>query len=152
MTAMAISDTLRTDLVTAMKAGDTVAKNTIRAVMTAVKTAEAAEAAQELSEADVLKLIAIQVKQRTEAAEIFQDAGEQERADAEIAERVVLQRYLPEPLSDAELATLVADVITQGGYTNKKDMGAAIKDVMARAGGRVDGRRVSAAVGPALSG
>jgi len=64
----------------------------------------------------------------------------------------VLQTYLPEPLSDDELAALVADVIAEGGYTTKKDMGAAIKDVMARAEGRVDGRSASAVIGPALSG
>ncbi len=150
---MPLTDTLQTDLVTAIKAGDAVAKSTIRSVITAVKTAEADEGGGDpLSDDAVLKLIAIQVKQRTEAAEIFEGAGEQERADKEIAERVVLQRYLPEPLSDTELETLVADVISEGGYSSKKDMGAAIKDVMARADGRVDGRRVSAVVGPALAG
>jgi len=153
---MPLTDTLQTDLVTAIKAGDAVAKSTIRSVITAVKTAEADEGGGgPLSDDAVLKLIAIQVKQRTEAAEIFEGAGEQERADKEIAERVVLQGYLPdlpEPLSEEELEALVADVIAQGGYSSKKDMGAAIKDVMARADGRVDGRRVSAVVGPALAG
>ena len=95
-------------------------------------------------------MIAVEVKQRTEAAEIFADAGEDERAAKEIAEREVLQRYLPEPLSDADLATLVADVISAGGYSTKKDRGAAIKDVIARADGRVDGRTASATVGQAL--
>jgi len=153
MIPMALTDTLQQDLVTAMKAGDDVAKTTIRAVITAVKTAQAVEGADdELSDEAVQKLIAVEVKQRTEAAEIFEQAGEKERADKEVAERAVLQRYLPEPLSDDELAALVADVIAQGGYTTKKDMGAAIKDVMARAEGRVDGRSASAVIGPALSG
>lgn len=145
-------ETLRADLTAAMKAGDEVRKTTLRAVLTAVRTAESAEGASgDLEDAEIQKLIATEVKQRTEAAEIFSEAGEQGRAAAELAEREVLQSYLPEPLSSAELDSLVAEVIRSGGYSTKKDMGAAIKDVMARAEGRADGRTVSAAVGKALS-
>ncbi len=135
-----------------MKAGDDVKKTTLRAVLTAIRTAEAAEGADgELDDAAVQKLIATEVKQRTEAAEIYIEAGEAERAANELAEREVLQSYLPEPLSEAELGELVASVIADGGYTTKKDMGAAIKEVMARAEGRADGKTVSAAVGQALA-
>ena len=99
----------------------------------------------------MLSIITTQVKQRNEAAEIFQGAGETARYEAEVAERDVLQTYLPEPLSAEELDELVKAVISEGGYSTKKDMGAAIKEVMARADGRADGRTVSAAVGQALS-
>ena len=74
-----------------------------------------------------------------------------DRANTEVAERDVLQGYLPEPLSSDELDSLVSEVIAAGGYETKKDMGAAIKEVMARADGRADGKTVSAAVGAALS-
>ena len=149
---MRLADTIQADLVTAMKAGDDVRKTTLRAVLTAIKTAQAAEgAAEALSDEAVEKLIATEVKQRTEAAEIFAEAGEADREANELAERTVLQSYLPEPLTADELDALVASVIAEGGYTTKKDMGNAIKEVMARAGGRADGRTVSASVGQALS-
>ena len=149
---MSLRDTLQSDLVAAMKAGDDTKKTTLRAVMTAVKTAEAADRSQgELDDAAIMKLIATEVKQRTEAADIFTEAGETERANTEVAERDVLQGYLPEPLSSDELDSLVSEVIAAGGYETKKDMGAAIKEVMARADGRADGKTVSAAVGAALS-
>lgn len=152
MIPMTLRDTLQTDLVAAMKAGDDVKKTTLRAVITAVKTGETAEGVDgELDDSAIMKLIATEIKQRNEAAEIFEDAGEAERAAKEIAERDVLQAYLPEPLSAEELDALVSSVIADGGYTTKKDMGSAIKDVMARADGRVDGKTVSQAVGRSLA-
>lgn len=152
MSPMGLVDTIQEDLVKAMKAGDDVAKTTLRAVKTAIKTAEAADGAgDELSDDAVMKLIATEIKQRTEAAEIFAEAGEAEREAVEVAERAVLLTYLPEPLSADELDAIVAEVIAEGGYTTKKDMGSAIKDVMAKAGQRADGKTVSSAVGKALS-
>lgn len=148
---MSLRDTLQSDLVAAMKAGDDVKKTTLRAVVTAVKTAEtAADVDGELDDDAIMKLISTEVKQRTEAADIYSEAGEQDRAQNEIAEREVLQEYLPEPLSAEELETLVESVLEEGGYSTKKDMGAAIRDVMARAGGRADGKAVSGVVGRRL--
>jgi len=152
MIPMTLRETIQTDLVAAMKAGNDIEKITLRAVLTAIKTAEAGEGVDgELDDSAVMKLIATEIKQRNEAAEIFADANEEERAAKERAERAVLQAYLPEPLSTDELETLVAAVIAEGGYTTKKDMGAAIKEVMAQADGRVDGKTASGAVGKALS-
>jgi uncharacterized protein YqeY len=152
MIPMTLRATLQNDLVLAMKAGDDIKKTTLRAVITAVKTGETAEGVTgELDDAAIMKLIATEIKQRNEAAEIFTEANEAERAAKEIAERDVLQGYLPEPLSADELDALVTAVIDAGGYTTKKDMGAAIKEVMTRAEGRVDGKTVSGAVGKALS-
>ena len=147
-----LAETLQSDLTDAIKAGDDVRKTTLRAALTAIRTAEAAEGAGgALDDAAVKKLLATEVKQRTEAAEIFADAGEADRAAAELSEREILQAYLPEPLDAEALDALVDDVISEGGYSTKKDMGAAIKAVMARAEGRADGRTVAAAVGAALA-
>ncbi len=149
---MGLKDTLQEDLVAAMKAGDDVKKTTLRAVITAIKTASTAEGAdEEISDDAVMKIIANQVKQRTEAAEIFAEAGESEREGIEVAEREVLQAYLPEQMSADELDAVVAQVIADGGYTTKKDMGTAIKEVMAKVGGQADGKAISGAVGKALS-
>ena len=151
MIPMSLRETLQTDLVAAMKAGDDTKKMTLRAVMTAIKTAESAGGAAELDDAAIEKLIATEVKQRTEAADIYTEAGEADRAAVEVAEREVLQSYLPEPLSADELESLVTSVIADGGFDSKKDMGTAIKQVMAKAGGRADGKSVSALVGRMLS-
>ena len=151
MIPMSLRETLQQDLVTAMKAGDDVKKTTLRAVMTAIKTAETSGNADDLDDAAIQKLIATEVKQRTEAFEIYEEAGEADRAGVEAAEREVLQAYLPEQLSSDELEALVTAVITEGGYESKKDMGTAIKEVMARAEGRADGKAISAIVGRSLS-
>ena len=151
MIPMSLRETLQTDLVAAMKAGDDTKKMTLRAVMTAIKTAESAGGAAELDDAAIEKLIATEVKQRTEAADIYTEAGEADRAAVEVAEREVLRSYLPEPLSADELESLVTSVIADGGFDSKKDMGTAIKQVMAKAGGRADGKSVSALVGRMLS-
>ncbi len=152
MGRMRLADTIQTDLVAAMKAGDDVKKTTLRAVLTAIKTAETADGAGDaLTDEQVLAIIASEVKQRNEAAEIFVGAGQTARYQNEIDEREVLQAYLPEPLSPEELKSIVDAVIADGGYSTKKDMGSAIKEVMAKAAGRADGRTVSAAVGEALS-
>ncbi len=149
---MGLADTIQSDLVAAMKAGDDVKKTTLRAVLTSIKTAQAADGTTDaLTDDQITAIIASEVKQRTEAAEIFQGAGETDRYQNEVDERAVLQTYLPEPLSAEELDEIVAAVIAEGGYSTKKDMGTAIKEVMSRAGGRADGRTVSAAVGQALS-
>lgn len=150
MIPMSLADTLQTDLVTAMKAGDEVRKTTLRAILTSIKTAATAEGGAAPDDAAIEALIKTQVKQRIEAAEIYDNAGEAERAANERAELAVLESYLPEQMSDHDLRSLVETVIADGGYSTKKDMGAAIKDVMARAGGQADGKRVSAMVGPLL--
>ena len=149
---MSLIDTIKSDLVSAMKAGDDTRKTTLRAIITAAKTAETAEGADgPLADAAVEKLIATEVKQRTEAAEIYEEAGDADRAGVEIAERAILQEYLPEPLSDSDLEAMVSEVITAGGYSTTKDMGAAIKDVMAQAQGRAEGKRISQLVSGFLS-
>ncbi len=147
---MSLAETLQTDLVAAMKAGDDVKKTTLRAVITSIKTAQTAEGGTDLDDAAIEGLIRSQAKQRVEAAEIYDEAGEMDRAANERAELEVLESYLPKQLSDDDLQALVESVIADGGYSTKKDMGSAIKDVMARAQGQADGKRVSSMVGPLL--
>ena len=109
---MALADTIQTDLVAAMKAGDDVKKTTLRAVLTSIKMAQTADGADDaISDEQVLAIIASEVKQRNEAAEIYVGAGETDRYQTEIDERDVLQTYLPEPLSPEELDELVLSLI-----------------------------------------
>lgn len=149
---MGLAETIQADLVVAMKAGDDTKKTVLRAVLTEIKTAQTAEGADDtVSDEKVMSIIASEVKKRNEAAEIFAGAGEASRYQVEVDERDVLQTYLPEPLTEDELGELVSAVISEGGYSEKKDMGTVIKAVMARSAGRAEGRAVSAAVGKALS-
>jgi uncharacterized protein YqeY len=139
-----LKEQLHADLNAAMKARDEVTVATLRMALTAVTTEEVAgKEARELSDDDVVKVLGREAKKRREAAEAFDAAGRAELAARERAEGVVLDRYLPTQLSDAELADLVAAAVAEVGASSPRDMGAVMKLVVPRVAGRADGRRVS---------
>jgi uncharacterized protein YqeY len=143
---------LQADLNTAMKARDEVTTATLRMALTAVTTEEVAgKTARQLGDDEVLKVLAREAKKRREAAEAFDGAGRAELAERERAEGEVLDRYLPRPLDDAELAELVAAAVSETGATGMKDMGAVMKLVQPRVAGRADGKRISDEVRRRLS-
>ena len=144
---MALADQLQIDLTTAMKARDELTTTVLRSVIAAVKEARVAGAeARELSDADVLAVVAREAKKRDEAATAFADAGRAEQAERERAEGVVLAGYLPAGLDPDELVELVERVLAGGGFSSRKDMGAAMKAVQAEVDGRADGKAVAALV------
>jgi uncharacterized protein len=148
-----LKDRLRTDLTAAMKARDEVRTRTLRMALTSVSNEEVSgKAAHELSDDDVLRLLAREAKRRREAAEAFEAAGRTEQAAAERAEDQVLAEYLPAQLSDAELASIVADVISETGASGMGAMGQVMKAVTPRVAGRAEGGRVAAEVRRALAG
>jgi uncharacterized protein YqeY len=139
-----LKDRLQHDLTTAMKSRDELTTATLRMALTAISTEEvASKAARALSDDDVLKVLAREAKKRREAAEAFAGAGRAELADRERAENGVLERYLPAQLSDAELAHLINAAIDESGATGPAQLGAVMRLVQPRVGGRADGRRVS---------
>jgi len=151
MAAMLI-DTVRADMKEAMKAREAVRLRTVRSILSAVKEAEVAgKEARTLSDAEVEKVIAAQAKRRVEAAEAFDEAGRTEQAEAERAELAVLESYLPEGLTDHEVVALVESELAAGGFTEKAQMGQAMKAVNARIAGRADGRMVADLVKDRLS-
>lgn len=144
---------LQSDLTEAMKAREQLRVATLRMAIAAVKEAAVAgSVARELGDDEVEAVLRTQVKRRDEAAEAFRAGGRDESADRELAERDVLAAYLPAELGDDELAAVVGDVLTRGGFTEASQMGVAMREVMAVVAGRADGKRVSAAVKAALSG
>ena len=148
-----LKDRLRTDLTAAMKARDEVRTRTLRMALTSVSNEEVSgKAAHELSDDDVLRLLAREAKRRREAAEAFEAAGRTEQAAAERAEDQILAEYLPAQLSDAELASIVADVISETGASGMGAMGQVMKAVTPRVAGRAEGGRVAAEVRRALAG
>ena len=149
---------LRTDLTTAIKAKDEPVMATLRMALAAITTEEVAgRIARELSDDEVLRVLAREAKKRREAAEAFTAAGRTELAEREQLEGEVLARYLPTQLGDAELTSIareaVADVEAKlGERPSQRQMGQVMKLATAKVAGRADGARVAKAVRDLLQG
>ena len=142
-----LKSTLRADLNTSMRARDQVRTATLRMALTAVTNEEVSgKSARELSDDEVLKVLAKEAKKRREAAEAYVEAGRPELAAKEEAELVILEDYLPAQLSDDELRALVAQAISETGATGMPQMGLVMKAATALVAGRADGGRVAAIV------
>jgi hypothetical protein len=145
----ALKDRLRVDLTAAMKARDEVRSSTLRMALTAVTNAEVAgKAARELSDDEVVGVLATEAKKRREAAAAFEAGGRSEMAAKERAEAEVIADYLPEPLSEAEIADLVTSAIEQLGARSEgmRAMGKVMGVVSPQVKGRADGAVVAAEV------
>jgi uncharacterized protein len=148
-----LKEKLQADLSAAMKARDDVRTRTLRMTLTAVTNEEVAgKQARELSDEEIVKVLQREAKKRREAAEAFAGAGRADQAEAERAEGVVLEEYLPALLSDDELTALVADAIAETGAEGPRAMGQVMKAVTPKVAGRADGRRVSGEVKRQLAG
>ncbi|MDQ1748118.1 MAG: uncharacterized protein QOD07_2381 [Frankiaceae bacterium] len=144
---MPVKEQLRTDLTAAMKARDELIASTLRMVLTAVTNEEVAgKQARELSDDEVLKVLAREGKKRRESIEAYTSAGRDELAERERAEAAVIDRYLPAQLDDAELAALVSAAIAESGAADPKAMGQVMKVLTPKLAGRADGGRVAAEV------
>lgn len=142
-----LKDRLNEDLHTAMKARDELITSTLRMALSAVRTAEVAgDEARELSDDEVLAVLNKEAKKRREAAAAFAGAGRADQAAKETAEGEVLDRYLPKQLTDAEIAEIVEQALTAGGFSGKAQMGPAMKAAQAAVAGRAEGGRVAAEV------
>lgn len=149
---MTLSERLRADLTKAIKQRDEVATAALRMALAAVKREEVAGAeARTLGDDEIERVLAKEMKSREEAAEGFRSGGREERALRELAEREVLARYLPEPLSPAELEAVVDEVLAAEGLSGMGSMGPAMKAVTARVGGRASGKAVAEVVRARLS-
>lgn len=148
--------TLKDDLTTAIKQRDELRSATLRMTLAAVSKEEVSgKSARELSDDEVRKVIAHEAKKRREAAEAFARGGRDAQAERERAEGEVLAAYLPQQLSDEELASLVAEAVAEakaGGAEGPRAMGAVMKIVSPKVAGRAEGGRVAAAVKQALAG
>lgn len=150
MSELTIRERLEHDLKTAMREGDPDTRDAVRYILAAVKNAEI-DARGTGAPADPEAALRRLGKQLQDAVEQYQAAGRTDLAEREGAQLVVLKRYLPAELSDAELDALVRDAITESGATGPKEMGRVMPMAIERAAGRADGRRISAAVRAALA-
>jgi uncharacterized protein YqeY len=145
----ALKDRLRADLTASIKARDEIRSSTLRMILTAITNAEVAgKAHRELTDEDILGVLATESKKRREAATAFDDGGRVAMADKERAEAAVIADYLPEPLSDDEVAAIVAAAVEQSGAAGEgmKAMGRVMGLVQPQVKGRADGAAVAAEV------
>jgi len=142
---MSLKAQITEDMKATMKSGDKDRLKVIRLIMAAMKQVEV-DNRIELDDAGVLGVLDKMVKQRRDSVEQFVKGGREDLAAIERYEIEVLETYLPEQLSDAELAALVDEVIKATGATGMSDMGKVMGQIKARAAGRADMGAVSASV------
>jgi uncharacterized protein YqeY len=140
-----IADRIKSDVATAMKAGEKERVGALRLVLSELQKAEKEGGVDELA------VLRRERKRRREAAEAYREAAREDLAESEDFEAQVIEAYLPAELSDAELDELVAKAVAETGASSPRDMGQVIKHVMAASGGRADGRTVSTKVKDVLN-
>jgi uncharacterized protein YqeY len=147
-------DKITEDLKTAMKAGDRAKVDALRLINAALKDKdiEARGAGKTLTEDDVLALLQKMIKSRQESLEIYEKAGRADLAEKEKSEIAVISAYLPQQLSEAEVAEAVKAAIAEAGAASIKDMGKVVAALKAKYTGRMDFAKASAVVKAALSG
>ena len=134
---MSLKATILNDIKIAMKAKDKETLGTVRMLTAAIKQVEVDER-RELSDADVLGIVSKMIKQRKDAADQFEQANRQDLQDKELAEIVILEAYLPEQLSNEEVAAIVKEVIDSIGATGMQDMGKVMGLVKDKVAGQAD--------------
>lgn len=139
------------DLKTAMKAGDTTTRDTIRYTMASLKNARI-DKGSALTAQEELAVLQRDAKRRHESIDQFRAAGRIDLVDKEEAELAVLQRYLPAELSDAEVNQLVQNALAETGASSPKDLGKLMPVLIRMADGRADGKRLNEAARAVLSG
>lgn len=143
---MSLKEQIITDMTAAMKAKDAARTSTLRMLKAAIDNRQI-EKGGELDDEELTKLLRSQVKQRRDSVEQYEKGGRQDLVDKEAAEIALIEAYLPQAASQEEIDQAVAEAIAETGATSMKDMGAVMKAVMARLGGKnADGRAVSETV------
>ncbi|MDE0593884.1 MAG: GatB/YqeY domain-containing protein [Roseibacillus sp.] len=149
----ALANQLNEDLKDAMRAKDTLALSTLRAVKSALKNAAIGQGGADtvLDETQTVSIIRKQIKQRQDSVEQFSKGGRSELAEKESAEIAILERYLPAALTPEEVSAMVQAAIAETGASSRAEMGKVMKIVQEQSAGRVDGKTLSQAVMQALS-
>ena len=141
---LAIAEQIKSDVATAMKAGDRDRVGALRLVLSELQKAE------KDGDSDEQAVLRRERKRRRESEAAYRDAGREDLAATEAYEAGIIEGYLPAELSDEELDALVKQAVADTGAEGPRDMGKVIKQVMAAAGGRADGKKVSSKAREAL--
>ena len=148
---MGVREQLREDLKAAMRARDETRRGTIRMLEAAIKNAEIEKRGRELEEAEVLAILQRQVKQRRESIEQFERGGREDLAEIERAEIAVIEPYLPQQLSEAEIEAEARRAIERTGASGPGDRGKVMGPLMGELRGKADGAAVNAVVSRLLA-
>jgi uncharacterized protein YqeY len=141
---MGLSQDIMVALKTAMKSKDKVALTALRAVKSAILLAQTESGAkEELTEEQELKILQKQVKQRKDSAAVYLEQGREDLAEPELAEAEVISQFLPEAISEDDVANVVDTIIAKVGAQGMKDMGKVMGLVSAELAGKADGKTIS---------
>jgi len=139
------------DMKSAMRAGEKDRLGTIRLIQSAIKQIEV-DTRKELGDTEILSILDKMVKQRRESITAFEQAGRDDLADIEKRELTLIQNYLPEQLSEDEIAQMIAETIEATGAESLKDMGKVIGQLKPKVQGRADMSAISMAIKAKLAG
>ncbi len=139
---MSLVEQIEKDVISAMKAKDTVRLSTLRMLKSSIGNYLIQVKKDKADDVEVLKLIDKQAKQRRESLESFKKAGRTDLADKENAELAILEAYLPKQLTDDELKAAILNAIEMSGATTMADIGKLMKVLMPQVQGRADGKRI----------
>ncbi|CAN5615976.1 GatB/YqeY domain-containing protein [soil metagenome] len=142
---MIIKEQINADLKTAMLAGKKDLATTIRGLKSAILYVEVAEGKREqgLSDAEITAVLQKEAKKRQESANLYVQGGNTERQQAELAEKAVIEKYLPARMHEEEIAEIVNSVIAETGASSMQDMGRVISVVKQKTGAAADGGTIA---------
>ncbi|MEJ2348045.1 MAG: GatB/YqeY domain-containing protein [Patescibacteria group bacterium] len=145
-----IKDSIKKQIIEAMKAKDEIKLSTLKLLSSALHNAEI-EKQRDLTEEEEIEIVKREAKKRKDAIEAYEKAKATDRAEKEKKELAILQEYLPEEMPDSELEKIVDEVISETKASSMQDMGRVIGAVMGKAKGKADGKKVSEMVRSKLS-
>jgi uncharacterized protein len=148
---MNLEATIQKDLITAMKAKDEITLRGVRAIKAALMLAKTDGSGIAMNEEGEIKLLQKLVKQRKESLTIFEQNGRESLAQTEREEIAIIERYLPQQMSEAELENIIKNIITEMGATGMKDMGKVMGATNKKVAGQAEGAVISAIVKKLLS-
>ncbi len=148
---MNLTDTINTDIKTAMKAKDKDALRALRAIKSAILLANTDGTGEELTEERGMKILQKMLKERKDSLSTYTKAGREDLAEVEQSEITVIERYMPEPMGEDEIRTVVQGVIADTGAASMKDMGKVMGMATKKLAGQADGKVVSGIVRELLS-
>jgi uncharacterized protein YqeY len=149
---MSLQDKVMDAMKTAMKAKDTQSLEALRAIKSALLLAQTETGAKtDLSEEEEIKLLQKQVKQRKDSAAIYTEQGRNDLAEPELIQAKVIEQFLPQQLSEAEVVKIVDEIIAESGASSMADMGKIMGLASAKLAGKADGKTISTAVKSRLS-
>ena len=148
---MSLQENVNEQLKAAMKAKDTVALESLRAIKTAIMMTQTQAGAKELTSDDEIKLVQKLIKQRKDSAEIFYQQGRVDLAEPEEAQIKIIEQFLPEQLDEAAINEIVVGIIAKTGAAGMQDMGKVMGMASKAMAGKADGKTISSIVRQKLS-